>query len=248
MKKIILFLLTINSLTIMAQNKVKLQWLGHAAFYIESPNGTKILIDPWITKNPNTPENLKNLDLYHPDVIIVSHSHADHVGDALTIAKSKNVKIISARMTAVYSEKELPESLQTIINVGGMIEIGDVKISAVPAMHSSDFGGRPIGIILQFSNGETIYHTGDTWIFGDMALIEEFYKPSIILLTVGGGAFVQDTKTAKAVIKKYFKPKTIIPMHYGEEPFKLASEDEVIEIFKDDKRVLIMKPGETKIF
>lgn len=248
MKKILLLTLLINSLNVMAQNKLKVQWLGHAAFYIESPNGTKILIDPWITKNPNTPESLKNLDLYNPDVIVVSHSHLDHVGDALTIAKSKNVKIISARMTAVYSEKDLPEALQTIINVGGFIQVGDVKISAVPAMHSSDFGGRPIGIILQFTNGETIYHTGDTWIFGDMALIQEFYKPTIILLTVGGGAFVQDTATAKAEIKKYFKPKAIIPMHYGEEPFKLASENEVVETFKGDKRVIIMKPGDTKIF
>jgi L-ascorbate metabolism protein UlaG (beta-lactamase superfamily) len=247
-----LLLTAILNFSIMAKaqtkEKVKVLWFGHAAFQITSPNGTVIMIDPWISKNPNTPDSLKDVSQYHPDAIVLSHSHADHVGDAIEIANTKKVKIISARMTAVYPPSILPDSLQTIFNVGGTVTVGDVKISCVPAMHSSDFGGRPIGIILSFTNGETIYHTGDTWIFTDMQHIQEFYKPTIILLVVGGGAFVQDAPTAKASIQKYFKPKVIIPMHYGEEPFKLATEDDVRKVFKGDKRVLFMKPGETKLF
>jgi L-ascorbate metabolism protein UlaG (beta-lactamase superfamily) len=234
--------------TAQTANDVKVLWLGHAAFQITSPGGTVVLIDPWISKNPNTPDSLKNINRYHPDAIILSHSHADHVGDALTIARSKNVKIISTRMTAVYPGSVLPDSLQTIFNVGGTVAIGDIKISCVPAMHSSDFGGRPIGIILTFTNGETIYHTGDTWIFTDMQLIQEFYRPTIILLAVGGGAFVQDALTAKSAIKKYFKPRVIIPMHYGEQPFHLATESLVKRVFKGDKRVKFIKPGETMYF
>jgi L-ascorbate metabolism protein UlaG (beta-lactamase superfamily) len=250
MKSLLFITILIFSLAANAQTvgKIKVLWLGHAAFQITSPNGTVILIDPWISKNPNTPDSLKDISQYHPDAIVLSHSHADHVGDALEISNSKKIKIISARMTAVYPDSVIPDSLQTIFNVGGTVTVGDVKISCVPAMHSSDFGGRPIGIILSFNNGETIYHTGDTWIFTDMQLIQEFYKPTIILLVVGGGAFVQDPPTAKAAIKKYFKPKVIIPMHYGEKPFQLAIEDDVRKVFKGDKRVLFMKPGETKFF
>jgi L-ascorbate metabolism protein UlaG (beta-lactamase superfamily) len=244
-----LFLLSIGSIAhTQTSHKVKLQWLGHAAFQITSPGGTVVLIDPWISKNPSTPQHLKDITRYHPDAIILSHSHADHVGDALTIAKSNQVKIISARMTAVYPASVLPDSLQTIFNVGGTVTVGDIKISCVPAMHSSDFGGRPIGIVLSFTNGEVIYHTGDTWIFGDMALIQEFYKPTIILLTVGGGAFVQDAATARTAIKKYFKPKFILPMHYGEEPFNLATEKQVKTVFKNDKRIIFIQPGEERNF
>ena len=223
---------------------VRIKWLGHAAFQIVSPGGTTLLIDPWISQNPNTPVALKDLSQYHPNAIVLSHSHADHVGDALTIALRDQIHIISPRMTAVYDQDAFPTSLQTIINVGGMVRVGDIRISAVPAMHSSDFGGRPIGIILQFTNGQTIYHTGDTWIFNDMALVQEFYKPTILLIMAGGGAFGQDVSTAKTAIRKYFKPRWIIPMHYGEKPFSLATEADVKQAFGHDKRVLVLKPGD----
>lgn len=251
MKKIILLitvLLLSHTISAQTKGKVEVLWLGHAAFQITSPEGTVILIDPWISNNPNTPKKYKNIEQYKQDAIVVSHSHGDHFGDTLELAKSNNVKIISTRMTSVYPEDVLPSSLQTIWNIGGSTIVNDVKISCVPAMHSSDFGGRPTGIVLTFNNGETIYHTGDTWIFTDMQHIQEFFKPSIILLNVGGGKFAQDTNTAKASIKKYFNPKYIIPMHYGVNPFNLATEAEVKTVFKKDKRVLFMKPGETLEF
>lgn len=248
MRKLLAFWLLLCPVVLHAQNKVQVLWLGHAAFQITSPGGTTVLIDPWISGNPNTPAAFKNPKRYHPDAIVVTHSHADHFGDALTIAKSSGAKIVSARMTAVFPASVLPDSLQVIFNVGGAVRVGDIDISCVPAMHSSDFGGRPIGIVLRFSNGETIYHTGDTWIFGDMQFIQEFYKPSIILLVVGGGAFVQDAETAKIGIKRFFNPRVIIPMHYGEVPFNLASEQHVKTVFADDPRVVLMKPGETRSF
>lgn len=250
MKCILFSAILILSLMASAQpeGKVKVLWFGHAAFQITSPSGTVLLIDLWISKNPNTPDNLKDVSQYHPDAIVLSHSHADHKGDALEIVNRNKTKIISARMTAVYPGSVLPDSLQTIFNVGGTVTVGDIKISCVPAMHSSDFGGRPIGIILSFTNGETIYHTGDTRIFTDMQLIQEFYKPTIILLEVGGGAFGQDASTARSAIQKYFNPEVIIPTHYGEKPFQLATEDDVRKVFEGDERVMFMKPGETKLF
>jgi L-ascorbate metabolism protein UlaG (beta-lactamase superfamily) len=230
------------------RGSVKVQWLGHAAFEITSPAGTVLLLDPYLTQNPNTPDSLKRLGRYHPAAIVVSHSHADHLGDALALATANRVKIISPRMTAVYSRETLADSLQLIFNVGGTVQVGDVRISAVPAMHSSDFGGRPIGIILSFTNGETIYHTGDTWVFGDMALIQEFYHPTILLLGVGGGAFGQDAATARAAVRKYFRPRVILPMHYGPVPFRLATEADIRAVFAGDKRVRVLQPGQSARF
>ena len=72
------------------------------------------------------------------------------------------------------------------------MKFGDVTVHVVPAVHSSDPGGRPLGFVLEFADGRTLYHTGDTWVFGDMALIEELYHPNILLFGVGGGPYTQD--------------------------------------------------------
>jgi L-ascorbate metabolism protein UlaG (beta-lactamase superfamily) len=132
-------------------------------------------------------------------------------------------------------------------NVGGTFRVGDVTIHLVPAMHSSDPGGRPLGFVLEFADKRTLYHTGDTWLFGDMDLIQEFYKPNIILLGVGGGPFTMDPRMAQLAINKYFKPDVIVPMHYG--TFEgLATRTDVQVRFRGDSRVRIMTPGQKLFF
>src|SRR3954468_10654413 len=79
------------------RNAIGVQWLGHAAFEITSPGGTKILIDPFLSANPSTPDSLKRLARYRPDVILVSHAHDDHALDAKAISQlSPTTKVISA--------------------------------------------------------------------------------------------------------------------------------------------------------
>lgn len=225
--------------------QIEVTWLGHAAFDIVSPGGTRILIDPFIKQNPRTPEAFKDLARYKPNAILVSHSHFDHSGDAVEIAKSSGASVIS---TFDYvSGLAIPDGQRMGGNVGGTFKVGDVTVSLVPAMHSSDGGGRPLGFVLRFADGKTLYHTGDTWIFGDMGLIHEIYKPTIILLNVGGGPFTQDPATAALAIKKYFGPEVIIPMHYATFPV-LATQEDVGKAFSGDKRLTVMNPGETKRF
>ena len=130
--------------------------------------------------------------------------------------------------------------------MGGAFAVGDVTVHLVPAMHSSE-PGRPLGFVIRFADGRTLYHTGDTWIFGDMALIQEIHKPAIILMNSGGGPFTQNPAGAALALKKYFKPKVVIPMHYGTFP-ALATEADVTKAFAKDKRVTIMKPGESRSF
>jgi L-ascorbate metabolism protein UlaG (beta-lactamase superfamily) len=119
-----------------------------------------------------------------------------------------------------------------------------VTIHAVPAMHGSVPGGRPLGFVLEFADGRTLYDTGDTWIFGDMSLIQELYHPDIILLCVGGGPYTEDPPTAALAIRKYFHPDVIIPMHYATFP-ALATAAQVRAAFRGDQRLRVMTPGET---
>jgi L-ascorbate metabolism protein UlaG (beta-lactamase superfamily) len=232
-----------------AKKQTEIRWLGHAAFEIVSSGGTRILVDPFITGNPATPDSLKRLDRYaganKPAAILVSHSHSDHSADAKAIAQATGAPVISAYDW--INTLGLPQSQAMGGNVGGKFVIGDVTIHLVPAMHGSDPGGRPLGFIIEPAGGRSIYHTGDTWIFGDMALIEEIYHPSIILLNVGGGPFTEDPRTAARAVRKYFKPTTIIPMHFATFP-GLATDADVRGAFPGDKRLVVMKPGESRKF
>jgi L-ascorbate metabolism protein UlaG (beta-lactamase superfamily) len=233
-----------------AAQLVQVRWLGHAAFEVVSSGGTRILIDPWLAQNPATPDSLKQTarwtgEATRPAAILVSHSHSDHSADAKPIAQGSGARVIS---TFEYvSSLGLPEAQSLGGNVGGQFRVGDVTVHLVPAMHSSDPGGRPLGFVLEFADGRTLYHTGDTWIFGDMALIHERYRPDIILLNVGGGPYTQDPTAAALAISKYFQPRTIVPMHFGTFPI-LSNEQQVRAAFGNRPGLTLMRPGETRRF
>ena len=227
---------------------VTVRWLGHAAFEVESPGGTKLVIDPFIKDNPVTPDALKNLDRYKdvdkPHAILVSHSHGDHSADAKEIAKLSGAPVIG--MVELVASLKLSSEQSKGGNVGGEIHVRDVSVHLVPATHSSE-SGSPIGFVIEFAGGRTLYHTGDTWIMSDMALIEEVHHPDIILTCAGGGPYTQNPKVAALAMKKFFKPSVIVPMHYATFPV-LATEADVRAVFGGDARAAIMKPGDIKSF
>jgi L-ascorbate metabolism protein UlaG (beta-lactamase superfamily) len=230
------------------RSPVTVQWLGHAAFEIVSSGGTRILIDPYLTGNPTTPDSLKQLTRYtgalKPAAVLVSHSHFDHVQDAKAIVTGSGAKLVGAY--ELVASLGVADAQVIGANVGGSIKIGDVTIHVVPAIHSSE-PDRAVGFVLEFADGRTLYHTGDTWIFSDMALIEEIFHPSIILLGVGGGPYTQDPKTAALAVRKYFHPSTIVPMHFGTFP-ALATDAQVRAGFAGDRRVVFMTPGQSRQF
>lgn len=223
------------------KNQVQVTWLGHACFLVVSPGGTQLLIDPWIKGNPATPDSLQDLSRYKPNAILVSHSHFDHSKDVKEIALASGASVVGS-YDWVHT-LSIPEKQMLAGNVGGTVKVGDVVIHIVPAVHGSSPDGRPIGFVLEFAGGRTLYHTGDTWIFGDMALIQELYHPNIVLLNVGGGPYTEDPPTAALAIKKYFTPEVIIPMHYGTFG-ALAQEAAVRAAFPGDTRLRVLKVGE----
>jgi L-ascorbate metabolism protein UlaG (beta-lactamase superfamily) len=238
-----------SSTTARTARAIGVQWLGHAGFEITSPGGTRVLIDPWLTQNPSTPDSLKPVSRYtganKPAAILISHSHSDHAADAKALAQATGAPVIGA--FEWVNTLGLPEAQALGGNVGGTFKVGDVTVHLVPAVHSSDPGGRPLGFVLEFADGRTLYHTGDTWIFGDMALIQERYHPSIILMGMGGGPFTETPADAAFAVRKWFKPTTIIPMHYATFP-ALATEAQVRAAFQGDGRLVVLRPGELRRF
>lgn len=224
---------------------IHVTWLGHATFLVASAGGTSFLIDPFIKGNPATPDDLKDLTRYRPTALIVTHAHSDHASDALAIALASGAPVIGE--DDFVNSLGLPDRQVKGGNVGGAFAVGDVTVHLVPAMHSSAPAGRPLGVVLTFADGRSLYHTGDTWIFGDMALIEEMHHPSIILLNVGGGPYTQNPATAALAVKKYFHPTVIVPMHHRTFP-GLATEADVTKAFAGDSRLQLLTVGHQATF
>ena len=219
-----------------AQGKTEVLWYSQAAFKITSPGGKVIMIDPWIMGATRIPPELKDLDkIGKVDVILVTHGHGDHLGDAMEIAKRNNVPIWAPAglNQTLLTLGLMPANLVPRMNKGGQIEPAPgIKVTMVRAEHSSEmllkdpatgkdttfFAGEPAGFIIELENGFKIYHMGDTGLFGDMKLIGEYYKPDLLLVPIGGH-YVMDPKDAAYATKELIKPKMAWPMHYASNPF-----------------------------
>lgn len=244
--------------------KVQVQWLGQAAFKITTVAGKVIVIDPYLTANPKTPDQYKKLEaLGKVDLILVTHGHLDHFLDAPALAKLNNAP--------VWAPAGLSQSMQTLgilppaqanrMNKSGSITpFGPgVKITMTRAEHSSELvwknpvtekdethvGGEPAGFVIELENGFKIWHMGDTGVFGDMRLIGEMMKPDLILIPIGGGQFVMNPVDAAMATKELIKPKMAIPMHFGTNAALVGTPEEYIKALGNSAvKVLTMKPGD----
>jgi L-ascorbate metabolism protein UlaG (beta-lactamase superfamily) len=194
---------------------VLIRWLGHAAFIIGVDEAT-ILIDPWIT-NPLSPYRSVDSfakDYKSVDYIIVTHDHGDHVGEAAELLS----KFKSSRIVAVFElAEELAKKVGAIersipVNIGGRVRLEkNLEVVFTPAFHSSS-KGAPTGVVI-FSKNRSLYHAGDTGVFGDMKLIAELYRPYVALLPIGGHFTMGIEEAVKAV--ELIRPRMAIPMHYN---------------------------------
>lgn len=234
----------------MTQTKgLAITWLGHAAVHITTPQGTEILIDPFLEHNPKYPKDYKLPEKL--DLLLLTHGHSDHIADAISIAKKHHPQVVAIYELASWIGSK---GIKDIVgmNLGGSYRYKDVIISMVEARHSSSiqdgnenlYGGDPAGFVLAAENAPVLYHAGDTSIFSDMRLIRELYSPEVGMLPIGDH-FTMGPKAA-ALAANYLGLKTIIPIHYGTFPQLTGTPAELVEHLKGTgTRVLQPRPGET---
>jgi L-ascorbate metabolism protein UlaG (beta-lactamase superfamily) len=224
---------------------IKLTWLGHATFRVKTPEGKIIIIDPWVTGNPICPPADKKVEKV--DVLLCTHGHGDHIGDAVEIAKKHKPVVVGipelCRWLGTKGVAQLAE-----MNKGGTQSVGGIKVTMVHADHScgiSDgdqmvYGGEACGFVIEFSSGVIIYHAGDTNVFGDMQIIRELYAPEIVMLPIGDHYTMSPREAAYAC--RLLKPKTVIPMHFGTFPV-LTGTPAQLQKLVPELEVVEMKPG-----
>lgn len=201
---------------------MKITYLGHSCFTIEVAD-KKILIDPFIKSNPQF-TNDAWAQAQQSDFILITHGHSDHIGDAIELSKSKNATIISNYEICNWLLSQGVENCIDL-NMGSVTLDSGIEISMVPAVHSSSieldngenlYAGLACGFLIKYDT-KCVYHAGDTYLFSDMKLINDIFKPQIGLMPIGG-RFTMSINDVIYACSNFFNFDTIIPMHYDTFP------------------------------
>ncbi|ALL01667.1 Zn-dependent hydrolase [Pyrodictium delaneyi] len=225
------------------------RWLGHSAFEIRVDDYT-ILVDPWLS-NPQSPVSVSEYK-GKVDLVIVTHDHLDHLGDAVQILRlNPNAKFAAVYELANFVAEQLGDTSGRIVgaNIGGPLRIPgiDLKVMFFPATHSSN-RGAPTSVVIAGKEA-TLFHAGDTGLFAEMQFIGELYRPDIAMLPIGSHFTMDVVQAAKAV--ELLKPRVAIPMHYNTFPVIEADPQEFARLVAEkglDTKVVILKPGEVYEF
>ncbi len=232
---------------------MKLTWFGHSAFGIEIAN-TKILIDPFFTgefaDKDKQAEAMKGTT--H---VLLTHGHDDHIGSALEICNQTGAQLVANFEICMYLVGEgLSDKQINPGNLGGTVDCGAFTVTFVQALHSSSkqigagknvYLGNPAGLIIHADGEKTLYHMGDTDIFGDMALINELHQPQIGLVPIGD-RFTMGGAVAALACRRFFNFETILPCHYATFPMLEANADKFVSAMEGDAgKVKVVRQGTT---
>jgi len=206
-------------------------WYGHSCWRLTTPGGKTVLFDPWFS-NPTSPQPAANVD--QCDLMLVTHGHFDHFGDALAVASRTRptwpcIHELSLWLGRSYAHKDGLIGM----NKGGTVEAAGLKVTMVRADHSSGdiyagaeaplYLGEPVGLIVELEDGDRFYFAGDTDLFGDMRLIAERYRPSMAFLPISGHFTMDPVAAAYAV--ELLGVDAVAPMHYGTFPILTGTPD-----------------------
>ncbi|MCK9211467.1 MAG: metal-dependent hydrolase [Ignavibacteriaceae bacterium] len=222
---------------------MKLKYLSHSAFQITTEEGLRILIDPFLDRNPNAP--VTSDELLFADFIVLTHAHGDHLGDAKKIAKIFNSQIICVNELGIILEKQGFNTHKMHIGGSHPFPFGKVKFTIAHHGSSTDemqYAGEPAGVLL-FIEDKIIYHTGDTGLFFDMKLIGEINKIDYMLLPIGDNFTMGIDDAVRAV--EFVNPNYAVPMHYNTFPIIAADPYEFkSKVEQNGKQCRVMEFGE----
>jgi L-ascorbate metabolism protein UlaG (beta-lactamase superfamily) len=223
---------------------ITITWLGHAAFSLTDGTDT-VLIDPWLTGNPAASTTAEEVEA---TLIAVSHGHLDHLGDAAAISRRTGAPIVAINELATHVGRT--ESVEVLAaNFGGTVTVGGASVKLVPAMHTSaiDDGTQILastpaaGVVVRLG-GVTVYHAGDTALFGDMTLIGD-EGLDVAILPIGGTYTMGPADAARAV--GFLHPRIVIPNHFNTFPQLQQDPQELVRDLHDHAEVRILQPGQS---
>ena len=228
---------------------IEITWLGHSTFRISTPSGKKLLVDPWVMGNPACPDELK--DPGPLDAILITHGHFDHIEDAVELGRSTGATLVSIVETSTWLGSKGLENLVGF-NKGGTVEAAGCKIHMTHAVHSCGitdgdqviYGGEAAGYVIEFENGFKLYHSGDTAVFSDMALIGKLLEPDWAMLPIGDHFTMGPRSAAEAI--RMLKVKTVVPMHFGTFPLLTGTPAQLWDAASDIEglEIVELKPGD----
>lgn len=221
--------------TLAAPASTSVTWYGQSAFVVKTPQGHVMLFDPWFENSMNPAGNKVADALDHVDLILVSHGHFDHVGAAAAISKRTGARLVATLDLGMALGRYggFPKDnmgFDSLGNAGGVLSFfdGEVQVMFVPAVHSSHVSGKDLGVnaddeehwggnasgfVVKIVGGPTIYHTGDTDLFEDMAMVRKFGHVDLMLVCIGDHFTMGPARAADAVA--LVAPTHAVPMHYG---------------------------------
>jgi L-ascorbate metabolism protein UlaG (beta-lactamase superfamily) len=221
---------------------MNIHYIAQSGFIITHQN-TTIAIDLWIN-NPVAP--IAFADVPKVDHCFLTHDHDDHgPGTMIALANRDHATLHCVYDFADHASSQGVEYIERA-NIGGTYQSGDVFVALTPALHTANTG-VPVGFIIKFKDGATVYHTGDTGYISEFKMIQDVYQPDIVMLPIGGRYTMGPAEALYAL--NDLKPKHLIPMHYNtfgkiaqnEEEFKKSAEEK-----NPNMQVLLMKPGEKR--
>jgi L-ascorbate metabolism protein UlaG (beta-lactamase superfamily) len=213
---------------------LEITYLGHSAVKIRG--SITVFIDPFLSGNPKAsilPEKIPSAD-----VVVVTHHHGDHLGDAFDIAKRTGAVIMAIHEIAAEAQ-----SLGIVaegMNIGGSVEARGITVHMVPALHSAEKGDAA-GVVIEM-DGKRLYHAGDTGLTLDMKIIGEFFHPDLSFIPIGDRYTMGPASAARAV--EFVQTKKVIPIHYGTFPIINTDPEEFKRKVGRLAEVIILKPGE----
>lgn len=205
-------------------------WLGHSTFKLVLPDERVIYIDPWLAENPACPAAEKAPP--RCDLVVLTHGHFDHTGGVADLVQRFNPPVIGNYDLCDALSKKIGKGRFSGMNTGGTQEIKGVRVALTKAFHSSSldgptgpiYAGMPNGVVLSAPGVATLYHAGDTDVFGDMALIAELWQPKVAILPIGD-LFTMGARGA-AIAARILNPAVIIPCHYKTFPILAQTADD----------------------